>query len=79
MDDFTVEFNNIPKDSFYGGNEQVLRAILWHKLDKVIGDQHFENTMTEIGDDSKFDIAEISFARNDQNDVVLLSEMNLLR
>lgn len=39
MDDFSLEFNNIPKDKFFRGNEHVLRAYLWRKLEEVMLDE----------------------------------------
>ena len=38
MNDYTIEFRNIPNDSFFQGKEQILRAILWDKLEAVMND-----------------------------------------
>lgn len=36
MSDFTVMLKNLPTDSFFGGDENILRVRLWDKLEKIL-------------------------------------------
>ena len=38
MNDFAVEFHNIPKDDYYRGNPLYFKAILWDKLEMIMQD-----------------------------------------
>lgn len=38
MTDFTMEFKGIPRDGFFNGKEQVLRAILLQQMEEVLAE-----------------------------------------
>ena len=47
MDDFAVEVSPLPKNSFFGGNEHVLRAHLWLWAENLLNDQYQRNAMND--------------------------------
>ena len=49
MNDFAVEFHNIPRDEYFKGNPHYFRALLWDKLEMIMQDQKRD----ELGE-SKF-------------------------
>jgi len=40
MSDFTMEFKAIPRDGFFSGREQVLRAILFKQVEDLMAEQY---------------------------------------
>jgi hypothetical protein len=38
MTDFSLEISNVPSDSYYHGQESILRAIMWERLDEIMKD-----------------------------------------
>ena len=80
MDDFSLEFNNIPKDKFFRGNEHVLRAYLWRKLEEVMLDelqnQQGEFTRRALQNQQHMGIVDITFAKTTYTDINLLKKLN---
>jgi hypothetical protein len=84
MNDFTLELTNLPRDGFFNGKEQVLRTVLWDQLEQVMDDQY----KLKVNDDKKaidfarqeeYNIVDITFAKTDTGDSILLDKMNTLR
>lgn len=40
MSDFTMEFKGIPRDGFFNGREQVLRAILLQQMEELMAEEY---------------------------------------
>ena len=84
MNDFAVEFHNIPRDIYFNGNPHYLRALLWDKLEMVMEDQ-----LREEKGESKFRlkfnvmpqlrIVDISFARTDMDEINHYDEMSKVK
>lgn len=84
MSDFTLELTNLPRDGFFNGKEQVLRTILWDQLEQVIDDQYKikwndESRAIDFGRQEEYNIVDITFAKTDTGDSILLDQMNKLR
>jgi len=84
MSDFTLELTNLPRDGFFNGKEQVLRTILWDQLEHVIDDQYKikwndDSRSIDFGRQQEYNIVDITFAKTDTGDSILLDQMNKLR
>lgn len=84
MSDFTLELTNLPRDGFFNGKEQVLRTILWDQFEQVIDDQYKikwndESRAIDFGRQEEYNIVDITFAKTDTGDSILLDQMNKLR
>ena len=84
MSDFTLELSNLPRDGFFNGKEQVLRTMLWDQLEQVIDDQYKvkwddESRAIDFARQEEYNIVDITFAKTDTGDSILLDQMNSLR
>ena len=59
MDDFTVMIKNLPKDSYFNHDENILKVRLWDLIQNRLNDEAKEKGM-ELSEE--LTIADISFA-----------------
>lgn len=84
MSDFTLELANLPRDGFFNGKEQVLRTVLWDQLEQVMDDQYKiksdnDESAIDFARQEEYNIVDITFAKTDTGDSILLDNMNTLR
>ena len=78
--DFSLTFRKLPKDHFSLGDEDLLRAKLWHQITKIMEQQYAkENGPDKVMDPVKYSIVDINFARKDNRKVEALFIMDECR
>lgn len=50
MSDFTLEFKAIPRDGYFNGKEQVLRAMLYKQLHELLAEQYEINNGKKLSE-----------------------------
>ena len=65
MTDFSVMLENLPADSYFNGDENVMRVRLWHQIENILMNEGLENdpSITSF-DTSVFQLVDITFARS---------------
>lgn len=70
MSDFCLRFANLPNDAFFGGNELVLKAMLWTQFLAIMKDDAPEGEFD--GTKTKYQILDINFAKTEMKEVKIL-------
>lgn len=83
MDDFAVEFINIPSDHFFSHDEHVLRAYIWRYCEEVMVDQYKINTLMVKNPKwyalPELHVADVNFSKKTNRDVDVLLELSKCR